>query len=70
VARDGQVRAYQRGFDLDSGKRLWRLLAAGAETHVDALLQRERVRDRDLWLIDVEDPQGMGLLDSEGLAQD
>ena len=33
------------------------------------MLARERARDPDLWLIDVEDAEGMGLLDSEGLAE-
>jgi hypothetical protein len=44
------------------------VLAEGAEREVDAILARERGRDPDLWLIDVEDAGGMGLLDAEGLA--
>ena len=64
------VRAWQRGFDLATGGRVWRVLAEGAEAEVDALLQRERGRDPDLWLIDVEDPVGKGLLDGEGLTGD
>jgi hypothetical protein len=63
-----EVRAFQRGFDLASGQRLWRILAEGAEAEVDAILARERGRDPDLWLIDVEDGRGMALLDTEGLA--
>lgn len=69
VARlDGTARAFQRGFDLATGARLWRLMAEGAEADLDAMLQRERGRDPDLWLIDVEDPSGGGLLQDEGLA--
>lgn len=64
------VRAFQRGFDLATGARVWRVLAEGDEASVDALLQRERGRDPDLWLIDVEDAVGMALLDAEGLASE
>lgn len=65
----GRAVAMARQFDFETGGRLWRLMAEGDEREVDALLQRERGRDRDLWLIDVEDLQGMGLLDAEGLSE-
>ncbi len=67
VLPERRARALVRSFDLASGTRLWRVLAEGPEVEVDALLQRERGRDRDLWLIDVEDRAGKGLLDQEGL---
>lgn len=68
VQPGGRAKAMVRGFDLASGTRLWRVLAEGPEPEVDALLQRERGRDPDLWLIDVEDPVGSALLDQEGLS--
>lgn len=68
VQPEGRAKAMVRGFDLASGLRLWRVLAEGNEGEVDALLQRERGRDPDLWLIDVEDAGGLALLDAEGLA--
>jgi hypothetical protein len=64
---DGQARAFERGFDLASGQRLWREMAAGAEAEVDAVLARARARDRDLWVIELEDRQGRTLLEEEGL---
>lgn len=64
------VRAFRRSYDLATGTRPWQVLAEGAEPEIDALLQRERGRDPDLWLIDVEDPLGRGLLDSDGLVGD
>jgi hypothetical protein len=66
---DGQAVAYQRSFDLESDARVWVILAQGAEADVDALLARQRARDRDLWLIEVEDRAGRTLLDQDGLAQ-
>jgi hypothetical protein len=42
-------------------------LAQGAESEVDALLKRQRARDPDLWIIEIEDRQGRTLLDQQGL---
>ena len=64
---DGQATAFQRSFDLASDARVWVILAQGAEADIDALLARQRARDRDLWLIDVEDRAGRNLLDQDGL---
>jgi hypothetical protein len=65
---DGTARAYQRSFDLMADARVWVLLAEGAEAEVDALLARQRARDPDLWVIELEDRAGRTLLDQEGLA--
>lgn len=65
-----RAKAMARGFDLVSGARTWRVLAEGDERDVDALLGRERGRDPDLWLIDVEDASGLALLDEDGLSSD
>lgn len=64
---DGQARAFQRRFDLMADARVWVMLAEGPEREVDALLARERGRDRDLWVIELEDRQGRTLLDQPGL---
>ena len=66
---DGQAQAYQRSFDLMTGARRWVVLAEGDEAEVDAILARERSRDRDLWVIEVEDRNGRHLLDQDGLAE-
>ena len=39
-----------------------------AEVDVDALLARQKSRDRDLWVIELEDRQGRTLLDEDGLS--
>jgi len=65
---DGRARAFRRQFDLAAEARVWVVLAEGAEAEVDALLSRERVRDRDLWVIELEDRRGRTLLDEDGLA--
>ena len=65
---DGRARALQRAYDPMSGERTWMTLAEGAEAEVEAVLARQRGRDRDLWIIEVEDRQGRHLLDEEGLS--
>lgn len=64
---DGQAVVFQRSFDLMSGERSWVVMSEGAEGEVDAALQRQRARDPDLWIIEVEDRQGRHLLDEPGL---
>lgn len=64
---DGTARLYERGFDLATGAREWRLRAEGAERDLDAAIARDRARDRDLWVIEVEDRQGRSLLEEDGL---
>jgi hypothetical protein len=64
---DGQARAFQRSFDPMTGDRVWMLLAEGDEATVDAIIARQRGRDPDLWVIEVEDRAGRTLLDEVGL---
>lgn len=65
---DGQARAFQRSFDLAANARIWVPLTEGPEVEVDALLSRQKARDRDLWVIELEDRQGRTLLQEEGLS--
>lgn len=64
---DGKARAFQRSFDLMSDTRVWVVLTEGTEPEVDALLTRQRARDPDLWLIEIESRDGRTLLGEEGL---
>ncbi|SES04309.1 hypothetical protein SAMN04490244_10527 [Tranquillimonas rosea] len=65
---DGQARAFQRGFDLQTGERCWMVLSEGDEAAVDDSIGRQRGFDPDLWVIEVEDKEGRHLLDEPGLA--
>jgi len=60
---DGTARAYQRGFDLSSGARVWQVLVEGPEASVDEAISRQRSFDPDLWVIEVEDARGRILLE-------
>lgn len=65
---DGQARLYERRFDLEQDRRVWSVLAEGAEGEIDAILTRARARDPDIWVIEIEDRAGRTLLDQDGLA--
>lgn len=64
---DGNATLFQRLFDLMEDRRRWTVLAQGPEEQVDAQITRERARDRDLWVIEIEDRSGRHLLDEAGL---
>lgn len=64
---DGKASFFTRSFD-GSGERVWTSAADRvAEREVDEAVARQRSFDRDLWVIEVEDPSGRHLLDEEGL---
>jgi hypothetical protein len=65
---DGRARAFQRSFDLMADVRIWVVLAEGPERDVDAALTRQRARDPDVWVLEIEDKAGRTLLDEEGLS--
>lgn len=64
---DGQARLFERRFDLETDRRIWQVLAEGDEGAMDAVLTRARARDRDLWVIEIEDRAGRSLLGEVGL---
>jgi hypothetical protein len=64
---DGQARAFQRSVEIMTGARAWMVLAEGPEAEVDAVLARQRSRDPDLWIVEIEDRAGRTLLDEPGL---
>ncbi len=64
---DGRAKLFQRVFDPMADRRRWIELAIGTEPEIDALIARDRQRDRDLWVIEVEDRAGRHLLDEPGL---
>ncbi len=65
---DGRAQAFQRSLDPASGGRVWTPLTEGPEAEVDAMLARQRARDPDLWIIELEDRDGRTLLDTPGLS--
>lgn len=60
---DGQAVIHERRFDLERDTRVWQVLAQGSESEMDAILNRARGRDPDLWILEIEDRAGRNLLD-------
>lgn len=52
---------------LDDGRRGWRVALGGpaAETDVDAWIARETAMDPDLWVVEIDDPEGRAFLPGE-----
>jgi len=63
---DGSASLHRRQFDLMADVTRWEEVARGPEPDIDAQIQRERGRDPDLWVIEVEDRLGRTLLDEPG----
>ena len=64
---DGKASVFTRSYDEDFN-RVWTAhLENAPETEADASLAKQRGFDRDLWVIEIEDPKGRHLLDEEGL---
>ena len=64
---NGRASFFTRGYDA-GGMIVWQAQMEDAgESDVDAALARQRGYDRDLWVIEVEDPRGRHLLDAPGL---
>jgi hypothetical protein len=65
---NGRAEVWQRSFDLMTGERRWVVMDDGPEREIDDMLARQRARDPDLWIIEVENARGRSLLDQPGLA--
>lgn len=63
---DGRAKMMQRALAADGGRE-WAVAAEGSEADVEAALVRQRSFDPDLWVLEVEDPEGRALLGDEGL---
>lgn len=64
---DGTAALWMREWDMDSDTRPWVATDRGTERDIDAAIARQRSRDRDLWVIEIESRDGTTLLDRDGL---
>lgn len=64
---DGRATLWSREWDPETGDRPWRQTEADSEDQIDAAISRQRSRDPDLWVIEVESRDGRTLLSDPGL---
>ena len=64
---DGSGRIFQRVYDMDADKWLWKMLDEGSDSDLDEYLERQHARDPDLWIVEVEDKSGRHMLDEPGM---
>ena len=65
---DGNAHAYAPGMGMDGERIFIDLVTQGIgpdEKEIDAYVQRARARDRDLWVIEIEDTTGRHFLTEE-----
>ena len=64
---DGYATLFMRNYD-GEGNRVWAtVMERTAEREVDEYAAKQRSYDRDLWVIEIEDPKGRHLLDDIGV---
>lgn len=63
---NGQAAVFSQTYDILSDCRSWSAGETGAEEEIDAMLTRQTARDPDLWVIEIESPNAVTLLEMMG----
>ena len=63
IKMDGSAQLYQKTFDLQSNKNAWVRISEGLDKEIDSLLEKQKVYDPDLWVIEIESASGQNYLD-------
>ena len=66
VRPGGTVELWAEEYDLTADARVWALQATGTARDVDDAAARRRRSDPDLWVIELELPEGEGVADLLG----
>ena len=63
IKMDGSAQLYQKTFDLQSNKNAWVRISEGIDKEIDSLLEKQKVYDPDLWVVEIESASGQNYLD-------
>ena len=60
---DGSAKLYQKTFDLQNNRNAWVKILDGLDAEIDTLLEKQKVNDPDLWVVEIESASGENFLD-------
>ena len=63
IKMDGSAQLYQKTFDLRSNKNAWVRISEGLDMEIDSSLEKQKVNDPDLWVVEIESASGQNYLD-------
>ena len=63
IKMDGSAQLYQKTFDLQSNKNAWVRISEGLDKEIDSLLEKQKIYDPDLWVVELESASGQNYLD-------
>lgn len=63
IKMDGSAQLYQKTFDLQSNKNAWVRISEGLDKEIDSLLEKQKIYDPDLWVVEIESASGQNYLD-------
>ena len=63
IKMDGSAQLYQKTFDLSNNRNEWVKILEGQDVEVDTLVEKQKVNDPDLWVVEIESASGQNYLD-------
>ena len=63
IKMDGYAQLYQKTFDLQNNRSAWVKILEGLDMEIDTLLEKQKVNDPDLWVVEIESASGQNYLD-------
>ena len=63
IKMDGYAQLYQKTFDLQNNRSAWVKILEGLDMEIDSLLEKQKVNDPDLWVVEIESADGQNYLD-------
>ena len=63
IKMDGSSQLYQKTFDLQNNRNVWVKIMEGSDMEIDTLLEKQKVTDPDIWVIEIESANGQNYLD-------
>ena len=60
---DGSAQLYEKTFDLQNNRNVWVKIMEGSDMEIDTLLEKQKVTDPDIWVVEIESANGQNYLD-------